>query len=314
MPWLKRNLWLVLGAVISLGVIGFGGWHWLNAVSKNEEVSEQIEKAKHDLEELMNSTTYPSSSNIARARIELQRVNAFIIEAKKQFPAAPAPSAPLNNQTFKALLQTTVDDLAKEASSVGTRIETNYYFSFESQRLPMTFAPESLRPLSDRLTEVQTISSLLFKAKINRLESVRRAHVPGEPAGGADYLTEAPRPNAELGMMIWPYEFTFHSFSPELAAVMENIMRIPDAIIIRSVVVEPAEALAVVRPGPQVAGGPTRRGVPAAPKPAASLETLLNERALRVVMKLDVIKPESFGDRPGGPGGRGGFGRPPGAP
>ncbi len=309
MTWIKRNLVLVLSGIVSLGLIGFGGWYWWTAMGKNTQVDEEIGRAKHDLEELMNSAPFPSSSNLALAKRELQRLTTFIQDSKKQFPAAPPPAAPLNNQSFKALLQTTVDDLAKEAASVAVRIETNYYFSFEAQRAPMTFPPESLRPLSERLHEVRTITSLLIKAKITRLEAIRRAHVAGEVAAGNDYLTEAPRHNGELGMTVWPYEFTFQCFTPELAAAMENLMRAPEAIIIRSVVVEPAEPM--VRLTPVVPGGqpPGRFPAAAAPRPVPALETILNERTLRVILKLDVVKPEG-GE--GGPRGRnfGGPGRP----
>jgi hypothetical protein len=310
MTWIKRNLVLFLSGIISLGLIGYGGWYWWTAVGKNAQVDEEIGRAKHELEELMNSAPFPSASNQALAKRELQRLTTFIQDSKKQFPAAPPPAAPLNNQSFKALLQTTVDDLTKEAASVAVRVETNYYFSFEAQRAPMTFPPESLRPMAERLHEIKTITSLLIKAKITRLEGIRRAHVAGETASGNDYLTEAPRHNSELGMTVWPYEYTIQCFTPELAVAMENLMRAPEAIIIRSVVVEPAEALVrPAAPGPVVVPGFRGAAAPR-PAPAPALETILNERILRVILKLDVVKPEggesgSGGRGSGGPRGLG---------
>src|SRR5882672_10867127 len=109
------------------------------------------------------------------AKRELDRINAFIVQAKRQFPATPPPAVPLNNESFKDLLEKTIDALAKQAASANIGLPTNYFFSFEAWRIPANFPPESLHPLSERLQEVQLISSILFKARINRLESLKRS-------------------------------------------------------------------------------------------------------------------------------------------
>lgn len=290
MAWIKRNLALVISGVIALGLLGFGGYYLWAAMQKNAQIDNDIGQAKSDLDLLMNLDPFPSPSNVNQARAELARLNTFIGVTKKLFPSTPPPAAPLNTLTFKSLLQTTVAELNRQAEAAGVRVETNYYFSFEAQRLPVTFPAETLLPLSERLHEIAVISSNLFKAKINRLERIRRSPVPGELLANdarhaAEYLNESVRVSPESGMQLWPYEFVFHCFSPELATVMEQLMRMPDATIVKSVVVQPAEHLPDVQ-----------RGVPP-PPPAArtnrplALETILNERALRVVMKIEVVKP-----------------------
>ena len=152
---------------------------------------------------------------------------------------------------------------------------------------------------------MKQLSSLLFKGKVNRLEFVRRARVMDEvpgPNSAGDYLPESPHFNSDVGMVMWPYEIVFHSFSPELAAVIEGISRMPEAYVVRSVVVDPAEPLptrqAPGAPGPGNPGpgspGPGRGGRGGA-RPAVTAasgpEKILNERLLRVVLKVEVIKP-----------------------
>lgn len=310
MPWIKRNLIVVISAAVALALIGFGGWFLWSAMDKNKSVDEEIGSLKSELERLTAAPHYPSPSNIAIAQRELKRMSEFTAEARKFFPPTPAPAAPLNNQTFAALLHNTVDELTKQAAAAGIRVETNYHFSFETEWLPVSFPPASLRPLSDRLAEVKQLATILINSKVNRLEAIRRARVADEvpgPTAAADYLAEAPNVNAETGMTLWPYELVFHSFSPELGAVLENIARLPEAYVVRSIVVEPAEALPAQQQRPQnpPPGAPAGRGgvrTAAAPAAAPGLETLLNERLLRVILKVEVIKPGEA-PRPGeGPG------------
>ncbi|HMJ89515.1 MAG TPA: Amuc_1100 family pilus-like protein [Candidatus Acidoferrum sp.] len=295
MPWIKRNLVVVISAAVALALFGFGGWYLWSAMEKNKAVDEEIGGLKSELNTLTSAPQYPSASNIAIAQRELKRVNDFAAEAKKFFPPSPAPASPLNNQTFAALLHNTIDELTKEATAAGIRVETNYHYSFDSQWLPVSFPPASLQPLNERLAEVKQLSSLLFKAKVNRLERVRRARVNDEvpaPTAAGDYVNETPNLNAETGMTMWPYEVVFHSFTPELATVLEGISRMPEAYVVRSVVVDAAEPmLKPLAPVAPANAPPARRGARPGTVAPTGLETILNERLLRVVMKLEVIKP-----------------------
>ncbi len=301
MAWFKRHLVVVISAAVAIGLIGFGGWYLMRAMDKNKGVDNEIGGLKAELDRLIGAPYYPSPSNIAVAQREIKRVADFTAEAQKFFPPSLLPTTPLNNQSFASLLHNTVAELVKEASAAGIRVETNYHFSFASQWPSASFPPGSLQPLSERLAEVKQLSSLLFKGKVNRLESIRRARVTDEIPGAnsaGDYLPEAPHFNADAGMVMWPYEIVFHSFSPELAAVIEGISRMPEAYVVRSVVVEPAEPLPTrQQPGaaPVPGNAPPGRGGRGGSRPAAAapsgLETILRERLLRVVLKVEVIKP-----------------------
>src|ERR1043166_1755928 len=301
MSWIKRNLSLVISGVITLGLLGFGGWYLWSAMQKNQEIDKNINQAKADIDNLLNRDPTPTTSNLYTAKRELDKVQTFITQAKRQFPPTPPPAVPLNNESFKNLLERTIDDLHREASNAPVAIVTsNYFFSFEYWRIPVNFPPESLRPLSERLHEVQTISSILFKSHIKALVSIQRAMVPGERTTGPDYLSRSAHTNAETSTVSWPYEIVFHSFTPELGAVIEGLERGQYGFFIRGIQVEPAfeEKLQQKFPPP-----PRRTNVL-----SGTLTTIIEERPLKVVLRLDVIKPETF--EPGGPGR---FNRPPGS-
>lgn len=305
MSWIKRNLSLAISGVIALGLLGFGGWYLWTAMRNNAEIDNKINQAKSEINALLEKDPTPTASNLNNAKRELDRINAFIAQAKRQFPPTPPPAAPLNNESFKNLLERTVDDLHKEASAVGIKINPGYYFSFEAWRIPVNFPPESLRPLSERLHEVQLMSSMLFKARINRLVSIQRATVPGErPAGGADYLNRSAHLNPETGMVLWPYEITFECFTSELAAVLDSFQRADFGLIVRSPLVGPAVEEKAAPP--VIMRNQGRAVTNAAP---VGLVTIINEKLLRVKLNVEVIKPETF--QPGGgppPGGRRGGG------
>lgn len=306
MSWIKRNLSLVISGVIAVALLGLGGWYLWSAIQKNSTVDNEINATKAEIDRLFNATPSPNDANLKQAKQEAARLAAFIADARKQFPPTPPPPMALNNQSFKELLQRTVDGLHKQASSVGIRVETNYYFSFENHRLPVMFPSEILRPLADQMNEVERFASILFKSRINRLEGIRRAPVPGElttpapaAAGGAggagDYLNVQARLNAETGLSIWPYEVTFHCFTSELGSVVEALGRPENAFIVKALVSEPIPDPAQGAPRNLQNPPPGRQ-----PQPAAqpSLSTVINERLLRVTLRLEVIKPSADAGRP----------------
>ena len=289
MSWIKRNLSLVLSGVITLALLGFGSWYLWSAMQSNKDVDDNINRTKSEIERLLGMDPSPSQSNLNNAKRELDRLNAFIAGAKKQFPPSPPLTEPLNDQSFKSLLAKTVDELHRQAVSVDIKMDSNYYFSFDAQRLPFAFPPESLRPLSERLHEVRTIVSILLKARINRLESVRRSVVAGEKVSGTDYLNVTSRTNAETGLVLWPYELTFQCFSAELSSALEDLERAPYGFLVKSPVVEPAEDKAPAPGAPPVRPPPGRGG--ARTNAPAGLETIINEKMLRVTLRIEVIKP-----------------------
>ncbi len=357
MAWIKRNLILVVSGVVALVLLGLGGYYLYSADQKNQQIDTDINTTKAEIQRMFEKPVTPTADNLKLAKQESVKLNSFVAEAKKLFPGTPPPTEALTSPSFKSLLANTITELHRQASLVPTRLESNgpllYYFTFEAHRLALNLPAESLRPLYERLNEVQFISEVLFKSRINRLVSMKRAAVLGErpvggpqaPGGGNDYLSASVRVDQETGMALWPYEVVFDCFTPELAAALAGLQGGKYGVLIKSVDVRPADETLFtpgVRPPPGQnsppgqppqrvrlpgANAPGNRG-PAAPVVAAgpgspSLVTIINERLVRVTLNLEIIKPESGGSGgPGGPGGpmrRGGGpggpgGRPPGGP
>ncbi len=215
--------------------------------------------------------------------------------------------------------------------SAGVSGDKKFTFSFSVQSQRVQFAHGSLEPLAVQLGEVKVIADILNKAKINSLDQLRRERVSADDQSGpqTDYLDVHSQTN-ELAVLS-PYEVTFRCFSPELATVLSGFANSPHGIVVKSINVEPAAITVSLDQPPQVAYVPIpgpmlppppnyrsegdafrqRYGVPGgkdsryaapppspvyAPQPVAApsktgLKTVLDEKQLKVVMLIQIVKP-----------------------
>jgi hypothetical protein len=207
-----------------------------------------------------------------------------------------------------------------------------YGFSFSAQQPLVKFAPGSLDNLSVQLGEVKAVCEVLFRAKVNSLDNLRRERVSPDDNQGpqSDYHDQKSVTN-ELGVLT-TYEVAFHCFTPELAAVLAGFSSSQSGFVVRSMNVEPAPVTVQPEvpvapfiqpptyvPQPQPVPQPQARQSEEAafrqrygigskvptptfttptpapqyvPPPIAkpTLQTVLNERQLKVTMTIVVIK------------------------
>ena len=93
--------------------------------------------------------------------------------------------------------------------------------------------------MASHLGEIKAICDILFDAKVNTLDSIRREKIselndnyPSDYLGTQKTITNT---LAELT----PYEVTFKSFSAELALVLGSLAGSPNGFIVKSINVEP---------------------------------------------------------------------------
>jgi hypothetical protein len=326
MSWIKRNLYFVIGSVVALALMGLAGYYLYAKWAYNNEVLTKLNEQYAKLQELNDEKPHPGSAsgpvdNIKNAKEYIQDLKAYKQKALAYFvPISPIPErAKLNNQEFTAALRETLDRLQKEAAVASVSLPPDaggYSFSFTAQRSRMTFATNSLEPLSAQLGEVKAICQVLFAAKINNLDSLRRERVSVDDQSGlvTDYLVASSTTN-EFAVLT-PYELSFRCFSSELAAVLEGFASSKHAMVVKDINVEPttgpivgdantgAAGAEAVPPGmggvPGMPGMPGMRGYyppgeAAAPKPAQTITkggmpVALDERPLRITLSLNVIK------------------------
>ena len=114
MLWLKRNLFLGVGGLVALGLLAVGGYYFWTSYQKNNSAEEELKQAKAELTRLYALSPYPSPANISLGRAELQKLQNAIRATQQSF--TPLPYSRVKGPAFKALLETTVDELQKKVA------------------------------------------------------------------------------------------------------------------------------------------------------------------------------------------------------
>lgn len=257
MDWVKRNLLFVINSAVALVLLGLAVFYLLSSLRQKNEVFERLTAQYQELNRLYNLNPNPGNervNNIQAARDQQAELRAFLQRATRHFAAPPPiPQVTGTNRVtaelFTPQLWRTLDQLRRTADSFGVQLPPDYSFSFEAQKNLMRFAPGSLDRLAVQLGEVKAICDILFAAKINSLDNLRRERISTDDYKGpaTDYLDQRSTTN-ELAILT-PYEVTFRCFSPELAAVLSGFHSSPYCILVKAIDVEPVGLVPLGLPG-----------------------------------------------------------------
>ena len=241
MNWLKKNLFLVAGGSIALGLLGVAIFFLLTNKQAVDEVTTQLTAQTDDLKRLAARDPYPNQENIEAAKTEQKKVGAFLQETRRFFVPA-ANFTTMDSEGFKGLLETTISEMVRDAEKSGVGLPNapaKYDFTFKHQRSSVVFAPETLAPLATQVAEIKAICDVLFDARVQMLVGLRRAPVAKEDEEAADYLFgRKPVTNALTGAVVVPYEIAFQGFSGELAAVLEGFYRASNCFVVKNLDVQ----------------------------------------------------------------------------
>jgi hypothetical protein len=254
MSWIKRNLFFVIGSLVALVLMGLAGWFLYSKWSLNNDVLSNLNNDYEVLKNLNSASPHPgagSVNNIQLAKEQREQLLAYLKKTRAYFePVARIPDLPkVTDRDFSAALSKTIDQLRTEATNASVSLPPdNYTFSFTSQKSKISFAAGSVDKLAVQLGEIKMLSELLFEAKVNSLDNIRRERVSQDDSFGlqTDYLSERTTSNALA--VLTPYEITFRSFSTELASVLANISSSPHCILVKTINVEMAPAVAAPEP------------------------------------------------------------------
>jgi len=329
MAWIKRNLFFVIGCLVAVALMGWAGWYLYSKMSLNSSVREQLTAKYAELDHLNKLDPHPGDGtkvdNIKLAEQQQQELREYITKSGKYFEKIPAiPDTPkVASEDFAKQLRNTIDLLSREATNSSVSLPPKYNFSFEAQKSLMTFAAGSLEPLAANLGDIKAICDILFRARINALDGIRRGRVSADDSQAnvsiTDYMEKKPVTN-DLAVLT-PYEFTFRSFSTELGAVMAGLANSPHGLIVETINVEPAPASGEttdpaaspmmtypMMPFPGSGGkdaqdrlfrqryglGPRMPQPVVAPPPTPVVRggptTVINEGPLKVTLMIDVVK------------------------
>jgi hypothetical protein len=313
MDWIKRNLFIVVGAVVALALMGCAFFFLYSQYSENDQAKTALGEKYAELKQLIAANPHPGNDkidNIKLAREQQAQVKAAINQLSSIVrPIAPIPDfgdRALSDSQFAGALRATAEQLRRDALNASVGLSTNYYFTFEVQKTNLNFGKDSLKPLATQLGEIKAICDIIFAARVNSLDGIRRERVtPDDSQGFTDYHDNKTVTN-DLATLA-PYEVTLRCFSAELGKLLAGFANSPNAILVKKINVQPgtstmAGALAMGGDAPvgyPAMGGryPNMGGYPMQGFPVATAArgkrgyvTKIEEAPVTVTLWLDVVK------------------------
>ena len=310
MLWLKRNLVFALSLLVAVGLFLYGSYYLFSKWSENSELQKQVEETDASLKKIYDlKSTSPTATNIMILRQQDAELRTFLTNVT----ALRKPldyDAKISSANFKTLLDNSLAQLNREADQARIPV-VQKEFGFSNIKPLVSFAEGSVPLLAEQLAEVKLICGILFKSEISALENLRREGISKDDfaaSSSVDYHSIAKMTNELTREISSFYVVTFTSFSESLASVLENVERSPEALSVRLLSVLPAGPSKTANPGttttpvtsPVNSGAPTvapqrgqaraGAGAQAAASPTRRLETLVDEKAFRVSMILEVTK------------------------
>jgi outer membrane murein-binding lipoprotein Lpp len=238
MTWLKRNLFLVLGGLIALGLLAFAGYNLYTKKQQVDAVTADLNAQTEQLKSLMTRDPHPDQENIDAAKREQTKLADFLNQSRKYFMPV-ITFEKLDSAAFKELLEKTITGLERDAERTGVDLPAKYNFTFSPQRTRLDFAPETLAPLANQVAEIKALCDVLYQARVHALVGLRRTPIAKEDEGPTDYLVgKKPATNAVTGAILSPYEVTVQGFSAELAAVLEGFYRSSNCFVVKNIDVQ----------------------------------------------------------------------------
>lgn len=249
MPWIKKNLMLVLGGLIGFILLGGSGFFLFSEASREGGVNAQLEEKRGEWERLNNLNPYPDDKNIKFVKEEATRVGKLATSLRDSIRPVEATSV-TDTFSLKLLIETTISNLRKEADEAGVALPDRYAFTFQKLREMPQFDSNGIPKLAEQVSEVAILCRVLFDAKVHSLDTLRRAPVLREEGGAPDYLTK--RGATNQWVVRTPYDLSFKAFSSELAEVIRGFAALDSCISIKTINIEPTTL--------PPSGGPT--GIP----------------------------------------------------
>ena len=311
MAWVKKNLFLLIGALISLAALGYAVFFVQAKKTADQEVTTQLDEAAEKYKQLITRKVHPGNEkvdNIQKAKDELVKMRAFMDETR-EYLKGPEIGTNVNNQIFRAQLDTSVSQMRRQAEEAGVALpNTNFWFTFTSYKTTVDFKGE-MQGLAAELEDIKSIMRVLYDARVHSVAALKRGAVSeAEMLGTSDYLANR-YPRTNDWAVSTPYEVTFQGFSSELARVMEGLANAKQCFVVKTVGVAQAPEErkpntpqpAFIAPQMNPMGydryrmQPVPQYIPRAAPGAgrgqpAGIKTVLDENKLRFTLQVDSIR------------------------
>lgn len=237
MPWIKKNLMLVLGGLVGLVLLGGSAFFLFTQSSRESTVNAALEEKRAEWNRLNGLNPYPDEKNIKAVKDEAARVDKLTVALKNSIK--PPVVQPVGDTfALKLLIETTISELKKEAEAAGVHLPDRYAFTFQKLREMPQFDSNGIPKLAEQVAQISALCRALFSAKIHSLDQLRRPSILKDEGGSSEYLTKKAITNNNL-IVRAPYDVSFRCFSSELAGVIRALASMDELVAIKTLNVEP---------------------------------------------------------------------------
>lgn len=271
MPWLKKNLTLVVAGLVAVVLLGFSGYFLYSKMTRAGAVQQALDDQRTELERLSNLRPHPGNAkvdNIAAARGQNEQLKAQLEDFRETFTSFDV-NTNLSSGEFSSRLLQTLAELRREAERAGVKLGTNFAFGFAGIKDKFSFEPKELPVHIEQLAHVRAISEALIEARVLTIDSIKRPAMPKEEEAsttsttGFSMGTPAPSPTtpeepsedhwsreAQVNdvAVLHPYEITFQAFTPELGRFMDALARNSHCIVTKNLAVDTAQSSLLASP------------------------------------------------------------------
>jgi hypothetical protein len=309
MAFIKKHLVLLIAAVVSLGVLAYAVIFVQQKKEADAAVSASVDEAAEQFRQLLQRKVHPGNekvNNIEIAKGEVVKMRSFMDEMR-EYLKGPQIATNLNNQMFRAKLDTTVAELRRQAEEAGVTLpNTNFWFTYGQYKTTVDFKNDAVG-LAAELEDIRAMMRVVYDARVHALVGLKRVPVAeSDNFGTFDYIPNR-YPKTNDWAITTSYEMTFQGFSSELARVMEGLANAKQCFVVKSVGVaqapeerKPTPAAPVYMPPPMGMERYNQRYMPQPqfrPPPAQSarpqptgLKTVLDENKLRFTLLVDSVR------------------------
>ena len=259
LAWLKENIGLTIGAIISLGVLGYIGYfNVYTNYAKEEEVSTALEGKRGDLDRLLRQKPFPHAENV----VILSNTVAALSGTNPEFGVAlwltnlagvNPPPRNIRPSAFNAMLVQQKNKLLAEAKKCNVTVPQEFGFGFGRYVTHGATPTNDVAEINTLLTQwgtVETLANILFTNHIISITTIRRApvgaEVPKDPnammqpnvrMGGDEFFSAAIRDNPVEITRTLPFELEFTCDTQGLRGVISALESSPRFFIVRSIAV-----------------------------------------------------------------------------
>src|SRR3954471_1432513 len=176
MAWVKKNLFLLIAAVVSLAALGYAVFFVQEKKKADQEVTASLDEAAEKYKQLITRKVHPGNEkqdNIKAAKEELTKMRSFMDEMR-EYLKGPQLGTNLNNQVFRAMLDTSMAQLRRQADEAGVTLpNTNFWFTFTQYKSTIDFKNETAG-LAAELEDIKEIMKVIYSARVNSLAALKR--------------------------------------------------------------------------------------------------------------------------------------------